>query len=59
MIVKAFIFLIQALSTEANELLPIYNKMSTRFYKTTEQIIDWRSTCSHSPISKQQFTQTQ
>uniref|UniRef100_A0A2S2N6D1 Protein-serine/threonine kinase n=1 Tax=Schizaphis graminum TaxID=13262 RepID=A0A2S2N6D1_SCHGA len=55
---EAIIYL-KALSNEANELLPIYNKMSTRFYKTTDHAIDWRSTCNHTPISQQQFTQTQ
>lgn len=38
-IVNSFIF--QAFSDEANELLPIFNKTSTRFYKATVPTGDW------------------
>lgn len=31
----------QAFSDEANELLPIFNKTSTRFYKATVPTGDW------------------
>lgn len=31
----------QAFSDDANELLPIFNKTSTRFYKATVQTGDW------------------
>jgi pyruvate dehydrogenase kinase 2/3/4 len=31
----------QRLSDEANELLPIFNKTSTRFYKATVPTGDW------------------
>lgn len=35
-----FLFL-QAFSDEANELLPIFNKTSSRFYKATVPTGDW------------------
>ena len=52
MIFKTFINLIpflnclQALSNEANELLPIFNKTSTRFYRSTIPTGDWSNQSS-------------
>lgn len=34
-------FLFQALSNEANELLPIFNKTTSKFYRTAIQTGDW------------------
>ena len=34
-------FVLQRLSEEANELLPIYNKTSSRFYRATVPTGDW------------------
>lgn len=34
-------FLNQALSDEASELLPVFNKNSTRFYRTIIPTGDW------------------
>lgn len=36
-------FYFQALSTEANELLPIFNKTSSNFYRTPIPTADWSS----------------
>ncbi|XP_046682171.1 pyruvate dehydrogenase (acetyl-transferring) kinase, mitochondrial-like [Homalodisca vitripennis] len=36
----------KALSNEANELLPIFNKTSTRFYRTTIPTGDWSNQSS-------------
>lgn len=36
-------FLLQALSSEANELLPVYNKTCQRQYSTPVQTHDWSS----------------
>lgn len=33
--------LLQALSNEANELLPIFNKTTSKFYRSTIQTGDW------------------
>lgn len=35
--------LFQALSNEANELLPIFNKASSKFYRTPLPAADWSS----------------
>ncbi|XP_060808551.1 pyruvate dehydrogenase (acetyl-transferring) kinase, mitochondrial [Amyelois transitella] len=32
---------LKALSNEANELLPIFNKTSTKFYRPVQQLADW------------------
>ncbi|XP_054280486.1 pyruvate dehydrogenase (acetyl-transferring) kinase, mitochondrial-like [Macrosteles quadrilineatus] len=37
----------KALSNEANELLPIFNKTSTRFYRTTTPTGDWSNQSSN------------
>lgn len=39
-LMNVFLFL-QAFSDEANELLPIFNKTSSRFYKATVPTGDW------------------
>lgn len=40
--IRFFLHLLkQAFSDEANELLPIFNKTSTRFYKATVPTGDW------------------
>ncbi|XP_050297439.1 pyruvate dehydrogenase (acetyl-transferring) kinase, mitochondrial isoform X2 [Anthonomus grandis grandis] len=37
----------KALSNEANELLPIFNKTTSKFYKTTVQTGDWSNQSAH------------
>lgn len=36
-----FDFFLKALSNEANELLPIFNKTTSKFYRTVIQTGDW------------------
>lgn len=36
-----FVFFSQALSNEANELLPIFNKTTSKVYRTTMPTGDW------------------
>lgn len=43
----------QALSTEANELLPIFNKTSSKFYRTPVPIADWSSQCGGGMATRQ------
>ncbi|CAB3361274.1 pyruvate dehydrogenase (acetyl-transferring) kinase, mitochondrial [Cloeon dipterum] len=38
---------LKALSSEANELLPVFNKTSSRFYKTTIPAGDWSNNVRH------------
>jgi len=40
----------QALSDEANELLPIFNKASSRHYQTSIPAADWSSGNNGSPF---------
>ena len=44
---------LQALSTEANELLPIFNKTSSKFYRTPVPIADWSSQCGGGMATRQ------
>ncbi|XP_014212085.1 pyruvate dehydrogenase (acetyl-transferring) kinase, mitochondrial [Copidosoma floridanum] len=44
---------LKALSNEANELLPIYNKTSSKFYKTPLPVADWSSQCGNSMATRQ------
>ncbi|XP_057654046.1 pyruvate dehydrogenase (acetyl-transferring) kinase, mitochondrial isoform X1 [Diorhabda carinulata] len=37
---------LKALSNEANELLPIFNKTSSKFYRTIVQTNDWSNQCT-------------
>lgn len=37
----------KALSNEANELLPIFNRTSSRFYRATTQLHDWSGATTH------------
>lgn len=39
---------LKALSDEANELLPIFNKTSSKFYKATVPTGDWSNQVRHS-----------
>lgn len=41
------LFLFQALSDEANELLPIFNKTSTKIYKASVPTGDWSNQVKH------------
>ena len=43
----------KALSNEANELLPIFNKTSSKFYKTPIPTADWSSQCGNSMATRQ------
>lgn len=43
----SFVFYSQRLSDEANELLPIFNKTSSRFYKATVPTGDWSNQVKH------------
>lgn len=38
----------KALSDEANELLPIFNKTSSKFYRATVPTGDWSNQVKHS-----------
>ncbi|XP_012274136.1 pyruvate dehydrogenase (acetyl-transferring) kinase, mitochondrial isoform X2 [Orussus abietinus] len=44
---------LKALSNEANELLPIFNKTSSKFYRTTVPIADWSSQCGGGMATRQ------
>jgi len=44
---------LQALSTEANELLPIFNKTSSKFYRTPVPTADWSSQCGGGMATRQ------
>lgn len=39
--------ILQALSDEANELLPIFNKTSSKFYRATVPTGDWSNQVKH------------
>ena len=43
----------QALSNEANELLPIFNKTSSKFYRTQVSTTDWSSHCGGGMATRQ------
>lgn len=45
--------LFQALSNEANELLPIFNKTSSKFYRTQVSTTDWSSHCGGGMATRQ------
>ncbi|XP_077257387.1 pyruvate dehydrogenase kinase [Temnothorax americanus] len=47
------IIYLKALSTEANELLPIFNKTSSKFYRTPVPIADWSSQCGGGMATRQ------
>ena len=38
--------ILQALSNEANELLPVFNKTSSKFYRATIPTADWSNASS-------------
>lgn len=38
---------LQALTNEANELLPIFNKTTSKFYRTAVQTGDWSNQATH------------
>ncbi|KAK0163640.1 hypothetical protein PV327_007303 [Microctonus hyperodae] len=44
---------LKALSNEANELLPIFNKTSTKFYRTPLATADWSSSCGGGMATRQ------
>ncbi|XP_014487450.1 PREDICTED: pyruvate dehydrogenase (acetyl-transferring) kinase, mitochondrial isoform X3 [Dinoponera quadriceps] len=44
---------VKALSTEANELLPIFNKSSSKFYRTPVPTADWSSQCGGGMATRQ------
>ncbi|XP_033220230.1 pyruvate dehydrogenase (acetyl-transferring) kinase, mitochondrial isoform X1 [Belonocnema kinseyi] len=44
---------LKALSNEANELLPIFNKTSCKFYRTPIPTADWSSQCGGSMATRQ------
>ncbi|CAB0042459.1 unnamed protein product [Trichogramma brassicae] len=44
---------LKALSNEANELLPIFNKTSSKFYRTSLPTADWSSQCGNSMATRQ------
>ncbi|XP_011309225.1 pyruvate dehydrogenase (acetyl-transferring) kinase, mitochondrial [Fopius arisanus] len=44
---------LKALSNEANELLPIFNKTSTKFYRTPLPTADWSSSCGTGMATRQ------
>ncbi|XP_053593971.1 pyruvate dehydrogenase (acetyl-transferring) kinase, mitochondrial [Microplitis demolitor] len=44
---------LKALSNEANELLPIFNKTSSKFYRTPLPTADWSSSCGGGMASRQ------
>lgn len=43
----------KALSNEANELLPIFNKTSSKFYRTPVPTADWSSSCGGGMAARQ------
>lgn len=45
------IIYLKALSDEANELLPVFNKTSTRYYRTIIPTGDWSGSSSHNNFS--------
>ncbi|XP_029156781.1 pyruvate dehydrogenase (acetyl-transferring) kinase, mitochondrial-like, partial [Nylanderia fulva] len=47
------IIYLKALSTEANELLPIFNKTSSKFYRMPIPIADWSSQCGGGMATRQ------
>ncbi|XP_032691440.1 pyruvate dehydrogenase (acetyl-transferring) kinase, mitochondrial isoform X2 [Odontomachus brunneus] len=47
------IIYLKALSTEANELLPIFNKTSSKFYRTPVPTADWSSQCGGGMATRQ------
>ncbi|OXU25735.1 hypothetical protein TSAR_012404 [Trichomalopsis sarcophagae] len=47
------IIYLKALSNEANELLPIFNKTSTKFYRTPLPTADWSNQCGNSMSTRQ------
>lgn len=44
---------LKALSNEANELLPIFNKTSSKFYRTQVSTTDWSSHCGGGMATRQ------
>ncbi|XP_034940326.1 pyruvate dehydrogenase (acetyl-transferring) kinase, mitochondrial isoform X2 [Chelonus insularis] len=44
---------LKALSNEANELLPVFNKTSSKFYRTPLPTADWSSSCSGGMAARQ------
>ncbi|XP_034178230.1 pyruvate dehydrogenase kinase isoform X1 [Osmia lignaria lignaria] len=44
---------LKALSNEANELLPIFNKTSSKFYRTAVSSTDWSSQCGGGMATRQ------
>ncbi|XP_011496425.1 PREDICTED: pyruvate dehydrogenase (acetyl-transferring) kinase, mitochondrial [Ceratosolen solmsi marchali] len=47
------IIYLKALSNEANELLPIFNKTSSKFYRALPSNADWSSQCGNSMATRQ------
>ncbi|XP_015179785.1 PREDICTED: pyruvate dehydrogenase (acetyl-transferring) kinase, mitochondrial [Polistes dominula] len=47
------IIYLKALSNEANELLPIFNKTSSKFYRTPVPTADWSSQCGGGMATRQ------
>ncbi|XP_076230196.1 pyruvate dehydrogenase kinase isoform X1 [Nomia melanderi] len=47
------IIYLKALSNEANELLPIFNKTSSKFYRTPVSTTDWSSQCGGGMANRQ------
>ncbi|XP_012142777.1 pyruvate dehydrogenase kinase isoform X1 [Megachile rotundata] len=47
------IIYLKALSNEANELLPIFNKTSSKFYRTAVSSTDWSSQCGGGMATRQ------
>ncbi|CAD1472724.1 unnamed protein product, partial [Heterotrigona itama] len=47
------IIYLKALSNEANELLPIFNKTSSKFYRTQVSTTDWSSHCGGGMATRQ------
>ncbi|XP_076679032.1 pyruvate dehydrogenase kinase isoform X2 [Andrena cerasifolii] len=47
------IIYLKALSNEANELLPIFNKTSSKFYRTAVSNTDWSSQCGGGMATRQ------
>jgi len=50
-------FLVQAMSSEANELLPVFNKTSSRFYRTSIPAGDWSNHVRHLTTGTQPLAQ--
>ncbi|XP_074101643.1 pyruvate dehydrogenase kinase [Cotesia typhae] len=44
---------LKALSNEANELLPVFNKTSSKFYRTPVPTADWSSSCGGGMAGRQ------